>query len=70
MTARKPKKLPYEWDDERGVVALGKVDTQAIQLLLGPASANFRRHCGKLLVAALNAEHLRAFAKHAKKGRK
>lgn len=55
-TKKAAKRKPYVWDDERGVVAVGKrgADTQAIQLLHGPASLNFRRKCGLLLVAALN----------------
>ena len=56
MTAAK-----YKWDKHRGVV-LVKEDRQAIQLLHGAASMEFREKCGKLLVAALNDE--------AKKGRK
>lgn len=56
------KKKPYFWEDERGVVAVGKrgADTQAIQLLHGPASLNFRRKCGLMLVAALNREVARS----------
>ena len=51
----KKTKPAYLWDDERGVVAVGKNDTtQAIQLLQGPASYAFRAMCGKLLVDALN----------------
>ena len=46
--------VAYRWEDDRGVVAVGKTDTQAIQLLLGPASWAFRKMCGQLLVDALN----------------
>lgn len=64
MTKRKPA---YRWDDDRGVVAIGKrMDTQAIQLLHGPASLAFRRHCGLLLVDALNAEASKAVRKSGK----
>ena len=58
MSKRKVTKPAYRWDDDRGVIAIGKYndsnDTQAIQLLHGPASLAFRRECGLLLVAALN----------------
>jgi len=65
----KPRQA-YEWDDERGVVAVGrKMTTQAIQLLHGPASIQFRVHCGKLLVDALNAEVAAAKRKARKTGR-
>ena len=46
-------KQRYAWDDERGII-YAKEDRQAIQLLVGPASYQFRRTCGELLVAALN----------------
>lgn len=48
----------YLWDDERGVVERRKNGDywQAIQLIVGPASYTFRRKCGELLVAALNAK--------------
>ena len=50
-------KPAYKWCDDRGVVAIGKKDdTQAIQLLVGPASYAFRSLCGNLLVEALNNE--------------
>jgi hypothetical protein len=51
----KVKAMAYKWDEERGVVAIGANNTmQAIQLLHGPASLDFRRKCGELLVRALN----------------
>ena len=60
MKRAKPKPK-YVWDDLSGVVELlndGMTKTmnhrQAIQLLLGPASREFRTRCGKLLVEALN----------------
>lgn len=60
----KSKMVSYVWDEERGVVALplkkSGNDCQAIQLLHGPASMNFRRRCGLLLVDALNNENYRA----------
>ena len=59
------KRKQYVWDEERGVVAVGKrgAETQAIQLLHGPASMNFRRKCGKILVDALNASLSKESAK-------
>ena len=55
-TLKRRKQPHYIWEDERGVVALGErgANTQAIQLLHGPASMAFRRKCGLLLVNALN----------------
>lgn len=65
MSKRKPA---YRWDDEMGVVTVGRsYNTQAIQLLHGPASLAFRRHCGLLLVDALNAEVAKAPRKGAKR---
>ena len=67
MTLSK-RKVAYRWDWELGVVAIGKrMDTQAIQLLHGPASPAFRRHCGLLLVDALNAEASKTAHKGAKR---
>ena len=73
MSKRKPRpvtmsRVPqYKWDDERGGGAIGtRNDTQAIQLLHGPASMAFRRHCGLLLVDALNAEVRNAACKSRK----
>ena len=51
--ARTPKQK-YAWEEERGVI-YEKENRQAIQLLVGPASYQFRRQCGELLVKALNA---------------
>ena len=57
MTKRGKERPAYRWEDDRGVVAIGKnSDCQAIQLLDGPASLPFRRKCGLLLVDALNKE--------------
>lgn len=62
-----PLKPAYKWDDDLGVVAIGtRNDMQAIQLLHGPASLEFRKHCGLLLVDALNAEASKAARKSGK----
>ena len=46
----------YEWDERLGVSYVGKNGHryQAIQLLHGPATLQFRRKCGNIIVAALN----------------
>ena len=76
MSKRKPRpvtmpRVPaYGWDDELGVVIrsdFNPLGRQAIQLLHGPSSLEFRRHCGLLLVDALNAEASKAERKGTKR---